>query len=357
MSRKIRFLLCMLVLPSLLLAACQPQEAAEPAEAVVEEAEAVVEEAEPEEPEEKKLKVAWLLPGLISDGSYVTMAYQAVKHIEKQPYIEELSWVEGIASASDAEKLARDYIADGYDVVVANSGGYASMAMELAPQFPDVTFIALASEPEDNTLENVWFSGGEWEGWYFVSGALAAKMTETDVVGFIGGRDYALYAACAKAYEEGAKYVNPDIEVLSVFTGDFNDLVKGKEAGVSQIENGADVIIHTMNLGGFGLYQAAEEADKKVWTIGKDIDQFPMAPNTVLTTVLIDVVMQMDKIFSQIAAGVKGGYEPQDMVNGTVSLADFYGQVPDDIVAYIDELTEKVAAGEIEYTTQFDMLE
>lgn len=367
-SQKVLHILVAILLVSSILIGCAPQAtpteaptappAAAPTQAIAAtEAPAAAPTEAP--PAEKKLKVAFVLPGSISDGSFVTMAYQAIQEVKQQPFIEEVTYIEGINAATDAAKAIRDYVAEGYDVVWAHSGVHAAAVMEIAPQFPDTTFVALASPPADKKFDNVWFSGGEYEGAYYVAGALAAKMTKSNVIGFIGGRENPLYKACSLAYEEGAKSINPDIQVLAVFTGDFNDPVKGKEAAVSQIQSGADVIAHAMNLGAFGLFAAAEEAEAagetQIWTIGKDMDQFAQAPKVVLTSIIIDNAIQMKLILGEIAAGNRTGFMPMNLEKSSVYLADFYGQVPPEVIAEIEAIQEKVLKGEVEYTTQYDL--
>lgn len=306
----------------------------------------------------KKLKVAFVIPGSISDGAFGTISYQGIQAVETEDFIEQADYIEGVTAATDASKAIRDYVADGYDVVWAQSGAHGAAVMEIAPQFPDTVFVTLASPPDDQQFDNVWFSLSEYEGGYYIAGALAAHTTESDVIGFVGGRENPLYVACSKAYEEGAKSVNPDVKVLTVFTGDFNDPIKAKEATVSQIQSGADVVTHLQSLGMTGVFAAAEEstqAGKKVWVIGKDSDQYDQAPDVILTSMVIDYGIQMKNILGEIAGGKNAGSLPQSVANGSVYLADFRGNVPADVAAQIDELTEKVKAGEVEYTTQYDI--
>lgn len=63
----------------------------------------------------------------------------------------------------------------------------------------------------------------------------------------------------------------------------------------------------------------------------------------------------MKNILTEIADGTKSGETPLDMENGAVYLADFRGRVPDDVTAQLDELTQQVIAGEVTYTTQYDV--
>ncbi|MCB6342573.1 BMP family lipoprotein [Enterocloster lavalensis] len=314
--------------------------------------------ADSSEGQAKNIKVAFVIAGSISDGAFGTISYQGVQQVKEEPFVERADFVEGVNAPTDAAKAIRDYVADGYDVVWAQSGLHSATVMEIAPEFPETVFVTLATAPADQTFENVWFGPNECEGGYYLAGALAAHMTESNTIGLVGGRENPLYVACAKAYEEGAHSVNPDIKVLSVFTGDYNDPIKAKEAAVSQIQSGADVFAHFQDLGMTGVVAAAEEsteAGKQVWVIGKGSDQYEQAPNVMLTSVIYDYGVQMKTIAREISNGKNNGVMPQSVANGSVYLADFRGHVPDDAVKAIDELTEKIKSGEVKYTTQYDI--
>lgn len=306
--------------------------------------------------QEKKIKAAFVLGASISDGAFGTISYQGIQNVKEADFIEKADFVEGVVAATDAAKAIRDYVADGYDVVWAQSGAHGASVMEIAPQFPESVFVTLVAPPADQTFDNVWFGLNECEGGYYIAGALAAQMTQSGTIGFVGGRENPLYVACSKAYEEGAKAVNPDIKVLTVFTGDFNDPIKAKEAAVSQIQSGADLITHLQDLGMTGVFAAAEESTaggKQVWVIGKGSDQYDQAPSVILSSVIMDYGVQMEAVLSEVAAGKKGGKMPMSVANGSIYLADFHGNAPDDVVAKIDELTKQVKAGEVTYTTQY----
>lgn len=306
----------------------------------------------------KNLKVAFVIAGSISDGAFGTISYQGVQQVKEEPFIEKADFVEGVNAPTDAAKAIRDYVADGYDVVWAQSGLHSATVMEIAPEFPDTVFVTLATSPADQKFDNMWFGPNECEGGYYLAGALAAQMTESNTIGLVGGRENPLYVACSKAYEEGAKTVNPDIKVLTVFTGDYNDPIKAKEAAVSQIQSGADVFAHFQDLGMTGVVAAAEEstaAGKQVWVIGKGSDQYEQAKDVILTSVIYDYGVQMKSIAKEISEGHKSGIMPQSVAKGSVYLADFRGHVPDDVVKQMDELTEKVKSGEVKYTTQYEI--
>ena len=198
---------------------------------------------------EKKVSAAFIIPGSISDGAFGTMSYQGVEKVKTAPFVEKADYIEGVSATTDAAKAIRDYVAEGYDVVWAQSGLHSSAVMEIAPEFPETVFVALAAAPEEQKFENMWFATLECEGAYYAAGALAAMTTESNALGIVGGRENPLYVACSKAFEEGAKSINSDINVMTTFTGDFNDPIKAKEAAVSQIESGADVLTYFVDAG------------------------------------------------------------------------------------------------------------
>lgn len=341
MLKKLGSIFALLTLFSLFIVGCTPSS----------------DNADTPEGETKKLKVAFAVPGSISDGAYGTISYQGIQEVKEESFIEKADYIEGVNAVTDAAKAIRDYVADGYDVVWAQSGLHSAAVMEIAPEFPETVFVTLATPPSDQTFDNVWFNLTECEGAYYLAGALAAQTTQTDTIGFVGGRENPLYVACSKAYEEGAKSINPDIKALSVFTGDYGDPIKAKEATVSQIQSGADVIAHVQDLGMTGVFAAAEEstqAGSKVWVIGKGSDQYDQAPNVVLTSVVFDYGVVMKDTLAEIADGKKSGSMPLSVASKSVYLADFRGQVSAEVEAKIDELTEKVISGEITYTTQYD---
>ena len=75
----------------------------------------------------------------------------------------------------------------------------------------------------------------------FLAGAVAAMYSENGVVGMIGGSISPYIKDSVEAFAEGAKYINPDAEVLTGYTESMTDIAKGKEMGMAFIEQGADV--------------------------------------------------------------------------------------------------------------------
>jgi len=127
----------------------------------------------------------------------------------------------------------------------------------------------------------------------FLVGALAALVSKTHAVGFVGGMDIPLIHKFEAGYRAGARYVCPSCRVLVGYagvTGDaFKNPAKGKELALAQYDAGADIVFHAAGTTGLGVFEAARERDK--YAIGVDADQWDEAPGRVLTsmTKVVDV--------------------------------------------------------------------
>jgi basic membrane protein A len=159
-------------------------------------------------------------------------------------------------------------------------------AMEkVAKEFPDTRFAIIDMVVDLPNVQSIVFK--EHEGSFLV-GVLAVMASKTGKVGFVGGMDIPLIRKFACGYEQGAKYQNPDAEVLQNMTGTtpaaWNDPSKGSELAKSQFDRGADVIYAAAGGTGTGVYQAAKDSGKLA--IGVDSNQNYLHPGTMLTSML-----------------------------------------------------------------------
>jgi basic membrane protein A and related proteins len=132
-------------------------------------------------------------------------------------------------------------------------------------------------------------------------GALAAMMSKTGVIGFIGGERYPNLINGYEGYKQGAKAIDNDIEVLDTYLNDWDSPEKGNEAAMSQINKGADLLLHAADTSGHGVIQAAKE--KGVYAFGAISDQNILAPNTVLSSFVLDVVKAFDQAAKMVQEG------------------------------------------------------
>jgi len=226
---------------------------------------------------------------------------------------------------------------------------------KIARDFPDKKFgcIDYSVSPDSRIPDNlVALSFKEEEGSYLV-GALASFKTKTKTIGFIGGMESALIRKFELGYEQGAKYINPDIKIFKSYVGitgeGFKNPGKAEEIAKSQYNNGADIIYHASGLSGIGVFKAAKELDKLV--IGVDLDQFSEAPGFVLTSMVKIVDDMIFKTIQEFKNGqFKGGIKSLGLKeNGVGYVYDENNKnlIDQTVKKKIDEIRDKIINGEI----------
>jgi basic membrane protein A len=304
---------------------------------------------------EVKLRAAFVLFGTHDDGTWNAMAWEGMQRLKDMGY--ETAYTENVSDA-DAARVMRNYATEGYNLIWAHSGTYPNAVMEVAPDFPDVTFAAITG-PGLEWPPNVWQVSHEWEDAYFLAGAMAGLMTKTGTVGQVGAVPIPIYAASMQAFNQGVVYVKPDAKTFDpVFIGDFNDSAGAKQAAQAQIENGADIILSSLDAGVFGLIEAAREANQAggnvhIMTILSDL--YDQAPDVALSSAYMDYPGAVVAVAEKVLAGEKGGYYPMRWSNGTARWADLHGNVSDDVMNQLKTIEADIMAGKIDVFTQADL--
>ncbi len=242
--------------------------------------------------------------------------------------------------------------ADAADIVVLVGWEFYDVAA-VAPEYPDVRFIWIdnaTDEPVSNVL-NITYAQNEGS---FLAGYVAAKMSQTGVIGAMGGEDQATINDFIVGYKQGALYANPEIQVEVIYSNSYDDPAIGKECALTLHEKGADVIFQIASKCGDGVFEAAEQGG--FYAIGVDSDQKYIAPETIICSMrknvgdsIYDAVMQY--MAKGDGCGLFGTTWVADMATGYVGLsygeADAPQQVSDEIKAEVEELAKKIVDREI----------
>lgn len=217
-------------------------------------------------------KIAVLLPGSITDESWNQTAYEGLQQIEEMGY--ETAYTENVGS-NDMEAVFRSYCEEGYDFVIGHGAQYGDACCRVAEDYPNVNFFITGNAPEDVPEDelpaNIMFADyRECEGAY-VCGVVAALMTQSGKVGYVGGGNNTTQQSDKNAFIDGVASVSSDIEVKTVITGTFDDSALGKETAIAMMEDGVDVILQTCDHTGLGVLEACSE--KGVYCLGYTSDQ------------------------------------------------------------------------------------
>jgi basic membrane protein A len=297
--------------------------------------------APPPPPEKPKVKVAMIIPGSIQDGGWSQMAYLATAEIARKFGVE-VSYSEWI-SAADAERVSREYIDAGYNVIIYHGGEYIPVGEKLAPQFPNIAFVIPGLKPWP--YNNVWtVIRNDYIGEGYQVGALMGMITKSKKIGFIGGMEFPSTIAIVNAIYMGAKDYCPNITMYHAIAGSFDDPIKARQIAEAQIKEGVDVIFCWVDLATYGIVEAAKAAPHHVWLIGIDIDKYGVDPQRFVTTVVGEYGKMYSYIVGQIIEGKRSG---SVKISDYLSLAPMRGLVPKEIENKVLEIDRKVKTGEI----------
>ncbi|XLW41967.1 BMP family ABC transporter substrate-binding protein [Pseudaeromonas sp. ZJS20] len=249
------------------------------------------------------------------------------------------------------EQGLRRLASRGYGPIVAVGFNFASAVEKVATEFPDSQFTIIDMVVDKPNVQSIVFK--EQEGSFLV-GALAAMKSQTGKVGFVGGMDIPLIRKFECGYEQGAKYINPKIDVLQNMTGStpaaFADPAKGAELAKSQFSEGVDVVYAAAGGTGIGVYQAAKDEGKLA--IGVDSNQNYLQPGTMLTSMVKGVGPAAYKTWDDAAKGTwKPGIQAMGLAEGGVDWAlDQYNQalITDEMKAKVEAIKADIVAGKIQ---------
>jgi basic membrane protein A len=211
---------------------------------------------------------------------------------------------EDIATAIEA--FAAGSVA--YDLIIGIGFSAFDGINASANAHPGTNFMIIDSVVEETNVRSITFK--EHEGSFLV-GAMAAMVTNTNVLGFLGGLDIPLIRRFGAGFEAGAKYINSSAKVLAAWAPDPNnpwgDLVGGQAVAETMFEEGADIVYAAAGGTGIGVMDAAEEKNgaggDKYYAIGVDSDQDHISQGNVLTSMLKKVDVAVENDINEVVAG------------------------------------------------------
>jgi basic membrane protein A len=300
-------------------------------------------EAAPAATEEYKLAV--ILPGVTTDADYNTLGYLGGLAVQKDLGIE-MAYSENVA-VPDVERVMREYIDNGYNIIFTHGGQFVSQTQQLANEFPDVYFIGEGDAPVEDAPDNMWVMDRNFHIPFYAVGATAAKQTQTGKIGYIGGLTLPFSYAEVHAVEQAIEDLGLDVELKPVWVGDFNDPTKARELTDAMIAEDVDVIMGSLNLGMFGLFEAVKSAPDQVWATAKYVDKSNFAPENYVTAALYDWEKPLKDIVEKIMAGETGGYYPMGFETG-VALQMPLRNVSDELNSEMEQIVADIQSGKIE---------
>lgn len=296
------------------------------------------------------LQAALLTSGPVSDAGWFASAYEGLLLIEDSLGAEVSHQQTATPAEFDEAFLA--YGSAGYDLIFAHGFEYQDAALRAGSRFPDATIVVSSGgRVADNVVPLIF----RLEEGSYLAGMAAALLTRSGIIGMVGGVAIPPARGTFVAFEAGARAVNPEIEVLETFTGDWDDVSAAKEAAVAQLSRGADVVIHNLNAASFGVFQAVREAvadGRWVRAIGMNSDQNDVAPDVIIGSAVIRIPQAFVETARRWEAGSVGG-EPiyASIRQGVIDFVfnpELVDELPEGLVEEIAGARDRIRSGELD---------
>lgn len=231
----------------------------------------------------KKIALVYSTAGK-GDKSFNDSAYEGIKRAAEDFNIEYSEYEPNDPSAEARDAISSFAETYEYDLIITIGFALKDSLESVAIEYPEQKFAMIDEVVELPNVASIVFK--EEEGSFLV-GALAAMMSETGTIGYLGGAESPTIQRFQAGYEQGARYINPDINIVSVYIGGtnaFNDPTDGKAKSETMIRQGADVLYHAAAGSGFGMFQAVKE--NNIYGIGVDSNQDDVIKGRVLTSMM-----------------------------------------------------------------------
>jgi basic membrane protein A and related proteins len=309
----------------------------------------------PAKPEAAKLKVGMATDvGGVNDESFNASANRGLQKAQSELGAE-VKVLESKQEADYDTNLAT-LVRGGNDLTWGIGFAMANAIAKAAKDNPDKKFgivdSAYITEGKNTTPANVTCVTFKEEEGSFLMGVIAAKMTKSNKVGFLGGVEIDLIKKFEYGFKAGVAAVDPKIEVKTGYAASFTDSAKGKALSNSMYDQGVDVIFHASGGVGKGLFEAAQEKSKggkKVWAIGVDSDQYKLAPENTLSSMIKSVDNAVFDVTKRLKNGTWKGGEiiTYGLKEGGIDIAPTTDKnTPKEVIDVVNQFKDKIIKGE-----------
>lgn len=313
----------------------------------------------------KEIKVVNLINGVLGDKSFFDSANRGMQKVMADfPQVKVKTIEAGIDPAKWQAALEDAAANEDYEIMVLGTYQMSEFLQIVAPKYPDKKFIIydVSVDYTKCDCKNVYSVTYKQNEGSYLAGVFAGLVSQTKVIGVVGGQDIPVINDFIVGYEQGAK-ANGVTEVIKQYAGGWNDPAKGKELALAMYQQGADIVFQVAGGTGVGVFQAAQEMGK--YAIGVDSDQATIINDTnpeqapfIITSMMKNVDNSLYRAMKMYIEGTLpfGKAEALGVAEGGVGLAKnqwFDAVATPDIKAKLDQAEKDLLAGKIVVDTVF----
>ena len=293
------------------------------------------------ETESKELpKVAFVYIGVPGDGGWTFEHDKGRQQVDETFGITSTT-VENVPEGPDAERVIEE-LAQDHDIIFTTSFGYMDPTFNVAQKYPEVVFMHATGY---KTAENMgtYQSRGYQPG--YLAGIAAGQLSENNKIGYVGAFPIPEVIYAINAFALGAQSVNPDVEVSVVWSNTWFDPTAERQAAVSLLDQGVDVLANYQDSPA-GIQAAAERG---VWGMGNDSDMNRFAPETYVTNPVLNWGPFYVHVVQSVIDGTwKSEAYLQGLKEGMTDLAPFGKNVPQDVQDAVNAKKQEIIDGTLE---------
>jgi basic membrane protein A len=301
---------------------------------------------------QQPFRVALIMSGSTTDHGWNQGAYEALKAVAKKLGLSDsqIAFKEQATSADSQLESLRAFASRGYNVVIGHGEEYEQPALRIAPEFPKTLFVISSGSQVAPNVTPIVF---KLEDGAYLEGMLAAGMSKSGIIGAVGADPIGPVKSVFSAYALGAKAISPQINVLQpLYTNDWDDVGKAKQATLSLIGRGADVIIQDLDNAAQGVFNAVEQSNRPghpVYALGTNSDQNGNAPDVILASAPIDLYPAFLNIIQAAKEGTfKPNATPYGLKSGVIGFVynpKLEPKIPEALKQKIDAAKQKIIDG------------
>ena len=234
-----------------------------------------------------------------------------------------------------------------YDTVIALGYPPARDVAQVARRFQAIHFAIIDAVVDEPNVDSITFDEAQGA---FLAGALAAMVSRTHTVAFLGGADSALLRRSEAGFSAGARDIDPAVRVEVRYLGSFDDRPAARRLAGTLLDRRADVIFAVAGRAGLGAIDAVKQR-RDAFAIGADSNQDGLAPGKVLTSVVKRVDVAAQRVCTEaVAQKPMSGHLVLGLAQGGIALTDFAfskNVLGAERIARIERVRRAIVAGSV----------
>ena len=295
------------------------------------------------------MKLSVIFVGTLQDGGFNQAALDGVERVRADG-LADIAIVDGVPYEQPAMIAALEGAAAGSDGVVFIGGQGNVVTPQVAVRFPDTVF---AVAQGNVTGPNLYSYDVLQEQSAFLAGALAARLTQTGVVGHLSGHRVAPGLKGRAAFVAGVRDTNPAVQILTGFCGTQDDSAVVRNWADALIAGGVDVMFTMLN----GARQGAIDACRAggIRQIGNARDWTQVYPDVFLASALARIDLGVERAVSDMRAGLRPGRVLEfGLAQGDYAGLSLAPDMPDMLCVQMDQVAERIRSGELQISDAYD---